>query len=939
MARKKPATTPNRRYTPSRDSFDHELASKQPPYERSPPRTPPPHTSRAAKRNGLAKAPRRRPILGDTFTTTDNARGSGANEHYPVGTDSHDLSWSPRQTRDSVVDNMLLSLDQLSIGGNPLSRRSDNHIYSPVRAPGESYSSVPYKRGRSRGHTFSSSLSSDYDTYGIDSRHSNPKRLSHGYRSDSTSNFQSALRRIGSVRNDDSTQIAKGKLYGIQGAANFEEKGLASRTGRRKGSKSSGSSSVDYGQMVGRPRWHRSTERRSSSVEDVPERQAATISVSNTAARVPLTAGRSRTFDYIDYEAAPTPIIPAGPRRNHSPPPITSFPTSALFNNPHSLPLRRNDGPFAAHTHPQAKTERSGSSSYQNTRESGTCAMKTVDGIPTLQDSKHALPPSLSTSNRKPSIVPVQTSASQSKDKPGFFRRVFGSSRNITPTSNENAPLQEAPTSSHDSIRTDSHAGQASSKIPTGVLSKASPTNEHIASPPKEVPSLPLNKKSSFFRRRKKSISEDMPIPILPVQLQPQSQAPPGLWASDSSPVSSLRMVMNPYLSSPVPPHLHREEIEKVDSSNYDIAYLAGYAARNESSKRPDLGSRTVQKPFASRERDTTSPKRGTPKPKRKSNYPVYPIHDDSFLQDSSGNEGKFEPPKSSDREVDMIDMEQNKNASSSVSSSTNGIFLLQKETEEPNDELKDVGCKPIADSGKSSFRPSSSDNKVLETKEPSTPERVILRDRANPGASPRNEVTPPKSLSGQSARIWLQPTASEENLNKPEDGKHADFSDRVYDSAKPSEVSVSDYKSASSKVPSPTTDLPSNVRDGNRVADLDNGTPEVDLNQPTDSDRLQAKRIFDGDDPEVDRSKAAPWLGEARPERARVRRAYMELFDWRNLNILAGLRGLCGRLLLKGETQQVDRILDAFSIRWCECNPNHGFKATGMLCMHKSGL
>src|SRR5204863_3919991 len=27
-------------------------------------------------------------------------------------------------------------------------------------------------------------------------------------------------------------------------------------------------------------------------------------------------------------------------------------------------------------------------------------------------------------------------------------------------------------------------------------------------------------------------------------------------------------------------------------------------------------------------------------------------------------------------------------------------------------------------------------------------------------------------------------------------------------------------------------------------------------------------------------------------------------------------------------ESQQVDRILDAFAKRWCECNPNHGFKA-----------
>jgi Sec7-like guanine-nucleotide exchange factor len=38
----------------------------------------------------------------------------------------------------------------------------------------------------------------------------------------------------------------------------------------------------------------------------------------------------------------------------------------------------------------------------------------------------------------------------------------------------------------------------------------------------------------------------------------------------------------------------------------------------------------------------------------------------------------------------------------------------------------------------------------------------------------------------------------------------------------------------------------------------------------------------------------------------------------------------LCERLVLRGETQQVDRIMVAFSHRWCEDNPNHGFKTSG---------
>ncbi len=76
--------------------------------------------------------------------------------------------------------------------------------------------------------------------------------------------------------------------------------------------------------------------------------------------------------------------------------------------------------------------------------------------------------------------------------------------------------------------------------------------------------------------------------------------------------------------------------------------------------------------------------------------------------------------------------------------------------------------------------------------------------------------------------------------------------------------------------------------------------------------------------------------MGEEGPARARTLIAYMELYDFTNLNILAALRSMCGRLVLKAESQQVDRILVTFARRWCQCNSNHGFKATGEI--HFSG-
>ncbi|KAJ8610427.1 hypothetical protein MRB53_038589 [Persea americana] len=91
---------------------------------------------------------------------------------------------------------------------------------------------------------------------------------------------------------------------------------------------------------------------------------------------------------------------------------------------------------------------------------------------------------------------------------------------------------------------------------------------------------------------------------------------------------------------------------------------------------------------------------------------------------------------------------------------------------------------------------------------------------------------------------------------------------------------------------------------------------------------RERARRIFEGDEEDVPRMEAASWLGESKTVNARTLHEYMALFDFSSLSILSALRMLCSKLLLRGETQQFDRIITALSARWCECNPSHGFKA-----------
>ena len=129
----------------------------------------------------------------------------------------------------------------------------------------------------------------------------------------------------------------------------------------------------------------------------------------------------------------------------------------------------------------------------------------------------------------------------------------------------------------------------------------------------------------------------------------------------------------------------------------------------------------------------------------------------------------------------------------------------------------------------------------------------------------------------------------------------------------------ISYYKNADANVQSPTIQI--------------TASPKALAAGPnSEEDQEQALKIFENRDETLDPGEVSAWLGDAGDGRERVRMAYMNLFDWTSVDILSALRGLCARIALKGETQQVDRMLDAFSKRWCECNSNHGFRSSGEL-------
>lgn len=60
------------------------------------------------------------------------------------------------------------------------------------------------------------------------------------------------------------------------------------------------------------------------------------------------------------------------------------------------------------------------------------------------------------------------------------------------------------------------------------------------------------------------------------------------------------------------------------------------------------------------------------------------------------------------------------------------------------------------------------------------------------------------------------------------------------------------------------------------------------------------------------------------RPEtRSKVLKLYMDNFDFSENRLDEAFRTLCSKLYLKGESQQLDRIIEAFAKRYFECNPS----------------
>ncbi|KAF6819854.1 Sec7 domain-containing protein [Colletotrichum plurivorum] len=863
----------------------------------------------------------------DSFDMSANKEND--NPDLPRPRDSHDLSLSPRNvTRDSLMTNMLISLDQFSLGslGGPVGGQfgngrtgmfDDQSQNYPYDTDGENLPK-PVRGGRANGHGYS--YSSDFDA-------DDASRISsRGRRSNSSSNFHPGLHRISSMREP---------LRSTPGTPRH----MHSRGGRGS-TKSSSSNSIDagYAQVLSSTRWASGFGGRSSSF-DYGHRPPALQARQHHQDQAPWHIEFSNTFFSDDYDAAPTPTVPAGPRRivPAATSPNTSFPAADPDDDePLAVPLeRKRSNRSAKSTATSRKADIK--SNHNNIRDevppiptptpasapmapppqqaaapaataANTAATAPAAAIPAFEiDSAPA--PHVGYGKTKEAVhgAPIPTQApSQTKEKPGFFRRVFGSSRNNA-ASNPPETQNSSGVPSSTSIDTvDQRSGNRSLHIANQMKPSSSAPPSRDTSSSHSHHHVLQKKPSSFFRRRKKSVSvaaDDVPPVPVPAALEPPM--PPLMppiqlpitkdklsVKPEPSPISSLRRVMNPYLkgspavtpNSPLSPQ-SAPEVHTIDSEMaVDQAAAAASASQDEGTASAEEHPRSFSPDYDpspnARIREVRSGSREDqyhPEHERRTDTPTRPPPEPPISTEKRNN--SFLDIDGSDNEADTESRQRGKTR-------------------------REKGHR----SGRTSKDPSPS------RRGPSDKRDATVRGRKN-------------------NRLAVDSTDSDEEGNKsglilPIEGTRS--------ASRASGSTTTEYKSAVSNAPSVRIENPDSspkvlgTFESMNAKPLDE--PEFVVGDPTDDDRQKAQKIFDGNEDFIQKEKAAAWMGEEGPIRQRTLRAYMDLYDFTNKSILQSLRLICERLVFRAETQQVDRILVAFSRRWCECNANHGFKASDVI-------
>lgn len=884
----------------------------------SPPRTPTQHKGKAPMRALETHQAANETTFFDDDTPVDKRR-SGATELSIMSRDSHDLHFRD-VTRESVVDNMLLSLDSLHTGPTHFGGMYNGFedAEEPFQSSVSRFSPPPHFR--SPAHTHSPSL--DYDPLDDSSVRYAPLR---GRRSNSTSNFRSDLDKVesrgyGSARMSSDT--ARKPVYG---------EGAFTQHGRGRGSKGSSSSSMDYGystQIL--PPGSRHTNRSASFDNGYDRRPFGSdeMSPSSVYSSV-LNRGRPNVLDFSAYDAAPTPTIPTRPRRFEDPPsPAPHFDYASQQSPFGSLPVhvpavpapssRRNSIRSSSSKGPWNGKARGPDASIraQATEFVNAVNIRELPPIPAFADN---------TTPGKPPSTPQ--AKEPPKERRGFFSRVFGGGRSQPPQEPRATPqLPPIDTRSPEQAKRPSTTPAQNYTPQNGV--RAAVRQSSITQPqkqptdPQQQPRTLTKKNSSFFRRRKKSVTEDPLPPPVPVQVQRVGDI--GTSVLPSPAASSLRNAMKDYLvdqqaATPREAYYDTRELQSPvgDGDDHPGGFSPEYTPHKDATIRTVRpGSRGTDDGVAPavedlqdlHHRTVDSPKYKL-KVRRGKGGSARANDDSSFLADSSEQEDKAGHLSAPSRGQNMYVPEQSRRPATSPNASTQHASSAKENLgprQKANVGEKRTDAHPSSSAGQKFADGTDEEGWVITT--------------------PSRRETADSDINGKNNRVWLEPTSSEEKLEQTSLSLPLEGAKSEHSPADRSPITPSDaYQSASS--------LPIVQVEGGDVrtsAEVVRTAPATASEEPTDEDREKAQQIYDGDENFLAKGKAAAWLGENTIASARCRKAYMEIYEWTGFSILLAMRDLCNRLVLKGETQQVDRILDSFANRWCECNPNHGFKSPG---------
>ncbi|KDN49031.1 hypothetical protein RSAG8_02384, partial [Rhizoctonia solani AG-8 WAC10335] len=108
-----------------------------------------------------------------------------------------------------------------------------------------------------------------------------------------------------------------------------------------------------------------------------------------------------------------------------------------------------------------------------------------------------------------------------------------------------------------------------------------------------------------------------------------------------------------------------------------------------------------------------------------------------------------------------------------------------------------------------------------------------------------------------------------------------------------------------------------SNDSQRSHIEDTTQATPERE-----DNAKAFAERAWKEDPDFVEREKLLEWLGSPSEIRHQALAYYIAYFDFGGLEIDEAIRQLCNKLYIKGETQQIDRVIEAFSEHYMLQNP-----------------